>query len=163
MASTPTNKIKNTCFKCGSILRKDNFCVSCYYIQLKPENLDLEIKPLKHRHVLSEINIEDKTAICKECGLVKIIKRDQTKWRCSVSTNERSKLYKRAYRASKKKIMKSNCEICGSIENLCYDHSHKTNKYRGTLCNSCNLAIGIMRDDIERLKNAIKYLENERN
>ena len=32
---------------------------------------------------------------------------------------------------------------------------------RGLLCRNCNLAIGMFKDDIDILNNAIKYLKNE--
>ena len=41
----------------------------------------------------------------------------------------------------------------------CCDHNHTTNKFRGWLCHSCNRALGNMKDDIDQLKRAIKYLE----
>ena len=40
------------------------------------------------------------------------------------------------------------------------DHDHKTNKFRGYLCHKCNLGIGQLGEDIERLNRAIKYVEN---
>ena len=43
----------------------------------------------------------------------------------------------------------------------CCDHNHKTNKFRGWLCHSCNRALGNFVDDIDRLERAIKYLKNE--
>lgn len=42
---------------------------------------------------------------------------------------------------------------------LAVDHSHKTGKVRGLLCSRCNLGIGILKDDITFLQNAINYLE----
>lgn len=65
-----------------------------------------------------------------------------------------------------------NCQICNyklskdfgkSKRHLCFDHNHKTGKFRGILCNNCNSAIGYLNDDIEILKNAINYLKNEKN
>jgi hypothetical protein len=38
------------------------------------------------------------------------------------------------------------------------DHCHETGIVRAILCHSCNVAIGHMNDDINRLKSAIKYL-----
>ena len=60
------------------------------------------------------------------------------------------------------------CAICQKqieFRKLCVDHSHETNKVRGLLCKSCNLAIGSFKDDILLLENAINYLrryENEK-
>lgn len=57
------------------------------------------------------------------------------------------------------------CEICfRTKENnirLGIDHCHKTGKIRGILCNNCNTALGKYQDDINLLKNAIKYLEKQ--
>lgn len=58
------------------------------------------------------------------------------------------------------------CAICGEEQNaqhrnkLYVDHNHETGKVRGLLCNNCNFAIGHLKDDIQLLKNAIKYLED---
>lgn len=57
------------------------------------------------------------------------------------------------------------CAICGSIigdamgNRLYVDHNHSTGKVRGLLCSDCNFGIGKFHDNIELLKNAIKYLE----
>ena len=38
------------------------------------------------------------------------------------------------------------------------DHCHSTGKFRGLLCKQCNWGIGNLKDNIEILKNAIRYL-----
>lgn len=38
------------------------------------------------------------------------------------------------------------------------DHDHDTEKIRGILCSNCNTALGLLKDDIIRLKAAIEYL-----
>jgi hypothetical protein len=59
----------------------------------------------------------------------------------------------------------NSCAICGIKNNgdkklfPFVDHCHTTNKIRGLLCINCNQALGKFKDDIQFLKNAIKYLE----
>jgi hypothetical protein len=43
--------------------------------------------------------------------------------------------------------------------NLNVDHCHSTGQVRGLLCHNCNRALGLLKDNIERLKSAITYLE----
>lgn len=42
---------------------------------------------------------------------------------------------------------------------LCVDHDHKTGRIRGLLCDNCNLALGKVQDNVQILKNMIKYLD----
>lgn len=44
---------------------------------------------------------------------------------------------------------------------LCVDHVKDTLKIRGLLCNRCNSAIGLLSHNIDKLKNAIKYLQRK--
>lgn len=58
------------------------------------------------------------------------------------------------------------CAICGyqgENKNFHLDHNHQTGKVRGILCNPCNGALGLMRDNIETLEKAIQYLRDESN
>lgn len=51
------------------------------------------------------------------------------------------------------------CAICKEhLIKPCVDHCHSTGKVRGILCNTCNLAIGYLKDDPDLLKRAIEYL-----
>jgi len=55
------------------------------------------------------------------------------------------------------------CAICKKSyrdggRNLSVDHNHISGKVRGLLCDSCNRAIGVFKDDILTLQNAIVYL-----
>ena len=53
-----------------------------------------------------------------------------------------------------------NCQICGvEMEKKCIDHCHETKKIRGVLCNNCNTALGLFKDNQKVMKNAIQYLE----
>ena len=55
------------------------------------------------------------------------------------------------------------CDICGVDGDgrwkiLSIDHCHKTNQFRGMLCNNCNHGLGKFKDDIELLQKAMDYL-----
>ena len=59
------------------------------------------------------------------------------------------------------------CKIClkpetacqnGTIKALSIDHCHETGKVRGLLCGRCNTGLGMFKDDINSLMNAIEYL-----
>ena len=59
------------------------------------------------------------------------------------------------------------CAICGvhqseTQKRLCIDHNHETGNVRGLLCDRCNTSIGKFNDDINLLRNAIKYLEGDK-
>jgi len=40
------------------------------------------------------------------------------------------------------------------------DHDHKTNKFRGWLCHTCNRGLGAFEDDPMRILKAVAYVEN---
>ena len=83
---------------------------------------------------------------------------------------EKRKEYIKAYR--KKNLEKfremiekqsNKCAICCEYpkpgKKLVVDHSHSSGKIRGLLCNNCNNGLGHMKDNIEILEKAIKYLK----
>jgi len=59
--------------------------------------------------------------------------------------------------APRKKPMQ--CEICGAMGKICYDHDHKTDKFRGWICSRCNLVLGMVNDNKELLSQIIEYLK----
>lgn len=56
------------------------------------------------------------------------------------------------------------CKLCGAEEcgagrkYLCVDHDHTTGAIRGLLCNSCNRALGALRDDPDLIDRAAEYV-----
>lgn len=55
----------------------------------------------------------------------------------------------------------SKCLLCQKVSKLYVDHSHKSGKVRGLLCNRCNLALGLFRDDFSTLLRAADYVRKE--
>ena len=61
------------------------------------------------------------------------------------------------------------CKLCGveltqegtkgGKQRPVLDHCHSVGHVRGVLCHCCNLGLGHFHDDIEKLKQAINYLE----
>jgi Recombination endonuclease VII len=147
---------------CGKKVRARGFCVACYYRNLRHGEVKSGTQTDRWKHRLINTDEENRMADCSACGRVKVTsgkqKNGKIRWRCSIDTNSRSRDYKRAYRQSKKIQLKDHCEICHSTDNLCWDHDHVTGIFRGTLCKSCNVAIGHLKDNVEKCKNAAKYL-----
>lgn len=161
MSSEPTKKNGKVCSTpgCGKPLRARGFCVACYYRLLRRGDLESGAQTRKWKHRLSEVNEDTRAAVCAECGPVKIRSRGNGTWRCASESNERSKLYKRAYRESKKAMLLDECEVCGSTGKLCWDHCHESGKFRGTLCDLCNTGLGFFKDSELNLRRAIDYLK----
>jgi len=56
------------------------------------------------------------------------------------------------------------CHVCGMSEGECsrrlhMDHDHETGKFRGWLCHNCNVAIGLLGDNVSRIRSVISYME----
>jgi hypothetical protein len=66
-------------------------------------------------------------------------------------------------------LMKANrkkpeqCEICGSLGKICFDHDHKTGEFRGWICLRCNSTLGFVKDNKELLQTMIEYLQKNAN
>jgi hypothetical protein len=63
------------------------------------------------------------------------------------------------------KAQNHKCAICGVNEKesrqgkLVVDHNHATKAIRGLLCHNCNCGLGHFNDNIDKLQNAIKYIQ----
>jgi hypothetical protein len=62
----------------------------------------------------------------------------------------------------------ANCENCGETfyhdipaRRVCYDHDHVTGKFRGWICNSCNITLARAGDCLEGVLRFVKYLKRE--
>jgi hypothetical protein len=57
------------------------------------------------------------------------------------------------------------CAICGSTpdnlgKRLAVDHDHVSGKKRGLLCTTCNVVLGLFKDNVARFVSAVEYLQN---
>jgi hypothetical protein len=56
------------------------------------------------------------------------------------------------------------CAICFKSDpynkRLSIDHDHVSGRTRGLLCTDCNRALGILRDDAERVESMMKYIRS---
>lgn len=59
------------------------------------------------------------------------------------------------------------CEICKNPpkdrDKLVVDHDHTTKRVRGLLCRGCNASLGQLGDNINAIRAALTYLENNLN
>lgn len=154
----PRLEPKKTC-DCGQPMSwKAKQCVNCYLQAIKPNLSEPraccvcgKTKPAnefyqsRHGKDLRRITCID---CCRINGRVR---------------NKRSKCLK--YGLSDEKAEKiarlneSECAICGTMTNNFHiDHCHKTNKFRGLLCERCNPGLGLFNDDPILLTKAVKYL-----
>ena len=130
----------------------------------------------------NSIRNDSETKICSKCGKEKPIDlfrlRDRGSHRRTECKSCESKLARERI-----KIRKSTppppkdhkCPICEKTaeevqgkggKNLgpwVYDHDHKTKKFRGYLCHSCNRTLGGFGDDIDTMLRAIEYLKPNNN
>lgn len=60
------------------------------------------------------------------------------------------------------------CAACGRVPQgerhhaeLHVDHDHETGQVRGLLCSPCNMALGLLSDDPNRMRGLIRYIEGE--
>lgn len=84
-----------------------------------------------------------KASICKSCASIRSIR-------------SRYSLTKDDLRA----LDIGHCAIClRKGQKMEIDHNHATGKVRSLLCSRCNGALGQFCDDVDLLKEAIKYLE----
>ena len=98
--------------------------------------------------------------------------REQNKEKLALwnETKERSNRIRRTYGITEEQynnlseIQNHCCAICKTHKNelpkpLYVDHCHDTGTIRGLLCQKCNSGIGLLKDSIEILENAVSYLK----
>lgn len=95
--------------------------------------------------------------------------RNKKRWAALSEDARKDKTYRGSYGITyetAKQMLQSQdnrCGCCGDSIELGFnkgviDHCHKTNKLRSVLCYACNIALGFVYDDTERLEKLIIYL-----
>ena len=122
-----------------------------------------------------EANKHEAHKVCKLCGTEKPIgeyyyRKDSDRYsaECKACRIERQRVRRIGVSNQDYEAMlirqEGQCAICKSKLNssrytkFAVDHCHKTGKVRGLLCTNCNTAIGLMKDSVIRLQQAIDYL-----
>ena len=164
------------CLNCGKQLigQQKKYCSrGCnyqFYNNKKVNKIKVKVCPECGRDF--QVSIHNKIYCSKECytkfSKRKYYQNNKDKWsECwkKRTTNRRIKQFGINEEKYNKMVEKVNnrCEICGKHtkelkKSLCIDHDHNTGKIRGLLCSDCNVAIGRFKDNINSIKNAIKYL-----
>ena len=74
---------------------------------------------------------------------------------CEREINKITRLAKKECKVPKSK----SCDICGcTTKRIVFDHDHKTGKFRGWICDSCNRGLSNLGDNLEGVEKARKYL-----
>lgn len=123
---------------------------------------------------------DGRSIYCKTCSSInskKYTKRVSGKTRKPTSESKRNYMFKYKHGFERNDALKileqqGGCKICNKtldekINKWYLDHDHKCcpnlrsceNCRRGILCRECNLMLGLAKDDINVLLEAIKYLE----
>lgn len=108
---------------------------------------------------------------CRKCNTERA-----SKWH--MENSDRANNRKRSRKFSRHNITEeifltdsaNGCMICGATEELNIDHDHSCcpgtyscgSCYRGVLCSKCNRALGGFKDDVDRLRSAVIYLQNNK-
>jgi hypothetical protein len=126
----------------------------------------------KHKRKISE---SEKGRVCSEETRKKLIKnnsrywfgkkrpeiagKNNYNWKDGIGT-WKGKIKHQEKIAGRKKPKQ--CEICGAIGQICFDHDHITENFRGWICHRCNLVLGLVKDNSELLLKLSEYLKNEK-
>ena len=105
---------------------------------------------------------------CKECGEIKLLKdfplfstvgagRKNT---CKHCSNHHATV-RRRLRRQHPVPAPGDCPACGRhTANWVLDHDHKTDRFRGYICDSCNVAFGKFGDDPSTMQRSLTWLQS---
>lgn len=113
-------------------------------------------KPCTRGHVCKRA-VSDRS--CMGCKRITDVRRYRNNRR---EEQARSRAYQRVKLPEPTRPCPVVCELCGSPPGkrvLHLDHDHRTGKFRGWLCQMCNLSLGKFGDNAQGLARALAYLD----
>ena len=142
-----------------------SYCKSYYH-----NNNEKQKKKAINYYELNKENYKKKNKEYREKN-IESIKAQQKKWNDANKDKLKNNRYVKKYDITLEQYeellynQKNKCKICGTHENelnykLVVDHCHDNGIVRGLLCSKCNSMLGFVKDNVEVLENAIKYLLN---
>ena len=159
-----TKKVLEAVEKLGyrhNVLPTMKMCTTCKVVKPFEDFYD-GYKAKKQRYVTNKKYLHSR---CKECDHARVREyhhNNKEKVTKQMLVSHRRRLYGIDEEQYNNMILSQNniCAICNKPSNktLHIDHDHITGKVRGLLCSSCNTGIGLFKEDIDSLANAIKYL-----
>lgn len=149
------------CQDCGSKLSEKNWtpsnrkykryiCAKCWVLRQKKYAMKNPLKHMERSKEYRRNRTSEKRLIDREKAYERTLKD-----RFGITLNDYYRLLK---------FQNNQCAICKTDKSdgrgrFHVDHCHKTGRIRGLLCSTCNLCLGKMNDDVERLQEAISYLK----
>ena len=106
---------------------------------------------------------------CKECGQIKLLKdfplfstvgagRKNT---CKHCSNALATIRRRLRRHNPPPSSAGDCPACGRhTTKWVLDHDHTNNRFRGYICDSCNVAFGKFGDDPNTMQRSLHWLQS---
>lgn len=171
-ALTEINPEKFTaiCAQCGPTqVVKNGEAWRCRFGSGRKPKADLT-HPGPKRHNLLSMDIPNRKGVCERCGPVNLTRKGFVKgvetWGCFEANKHRSLRWRFGLSPEDYEKMRADqkdlCSICGQPDprqRLAVDHDHATGKIRALLCESCNQALGKMKDSPALLRAAADYIE----
>ena len=160
------------CKFCGFEGAVENFktghrlCLECHAKYEKDRKQTPECKARRKERYREDIDVSrERNRKYRQENRDKILQ-DRREWYKENKTKVSDQVKLRTYNVTREEFeaMKNRCdnkcEICMEVFSTPYiDHCHITGCARGLLCQKCNSAIGFLKDDVDLVKSAVRYLE----
>lgn len=179
MADTKTCSIHD----CDAASHARGLCARHYGIAYRVGQIESIDRGAQHR--ITQADVATQKGICSICGPVRIRVRHGKGHQCwTLRLAERKRRVRtRRYPQSRDAYLRARygitaeeydrmlaeqggvCAICHRPQTgkrLAVDHDHSTGAVRKLLCVACNVSLGALGEDVERLMAAISYIETHR-